>query len=281
MPWTCPEWYGQASTPLCGTGQALPCIRRLPALTGPQGRVGRVHHRPAGPGRPVRMRISVREKGRTWALNLRSTDTGKDQLADLELRQRQRQRARCENRICSAKDTGPQNLTLEGFAQNHAWRKILALACELSRTQIIAWRAPPAAGTRTPAAPSGRALAIGRRDHRRNQPVCNLCLRLTNRNSLKDQEGDSARARETPLTQRGSQALPVSGIRIRPAGYGRERSRLISMGITRVLRMKLYRAPCFVGDARVSGILVLLQGALLPPSEYYSLYPTSPGEGAT
>ena len=56
-----------------------------------------------------------------------STKTG--QLADLELRHRRR--ARCEDRIRNAKDTGLRNLPLHGYAQNQIWCEIVALACEL------------------------------------------------------------------------------------------------------------------------------------------------------
>ena len=61
-----------------------------------------------------------------------ATDTKRGQLADLELRHRRR--ARCEDRIRCAKDTGLRNLPLKGFAQNQVWCEIVALACEL-----LAW----------------------------------------------------------------------------------------------------------------------------------------------
>jgi hypothetical protein len=61
-----------------------------------------------------------------------ATDTKRGQLADLELRHRRR--ARCEDRIRAAKDTGLRNLPLKGFAQNQLWCEIVALACEL-----LAW----------------------------------------------------------------------------------------------------------------------------------------------
>jgi Transposase DDE domain group 1 len=61
-----------------------------------------------------------------------ATDTRRGQLAVLELRHRQR--ARCEDRIRCAKDTGLRNLPLKGFAQNQIWCEIVALACEL-----LAW----------------------------------------------------------------------------------------------------------------------------------------------
>jgi hypothetical protein len=51
-------------------------------------------------------------------------------LADLELRHRRR--ARCEDRIRVAKDTGLMNLPLHGFAQNRIWCAIVSLAVEIT-----------------------------------------------------------------------------------------------------------------------------------------------------
>ena len=66
-----------------------------------------------------------------------ATDAKKGQLADLELRHRRR--ARCEDRIRCAKDTGLRNLPLKGFDQNQLWCEIVALACELiAWTQMLA-----------------------------------------------------------------------------------------------------------------------------------------------
>jgi hypothetical protein len=47
---------------------------------------------------------------------------------------RHRRRARCEDRIRAAKDTGLRNLPLHGYDQNQIWCEIIALACEL-----LAW----------------------------------------------------------------------------------------------------------------------------------------------
>jgi Transposase DDE domain group 1 len=58
-----------------------------------------------------------------------ATDAKKGQLADLELRHRRR--ARCEDRIRAAKDTGLRNLPLHGFDQNQVWCELVAMACEL------------------------------------------------------------------------------------------------------------------------------------------------------
>ncbi len=52
------------------------------------------------------------------------------QLPNLELRHRRR--ARAEDRIRCAKDTGLTNLPLQDFAQNQIWCPIVALACELT-----------------------------------------------------------------------------------------------------------------------------------------------------
>lgn len=59
-----------------------------------------------------------------------ATNTTRGQLADLELRHRRR--ARCEDRIRLAKDTGLTNLPLYGFTQNQIWCAIVQLACELT-----------------------------------------------------------------------------------------------------------------------------------------------------
>lgn len=64
-------------------------------------------------------------------------------MADLELRHRRR--ARCEDRIRLAKNTGLSNLPLHGFAQNQIWCAIVALACELTAwMQLLALTDQPA-----------------------------------------------------------------------------------------------------------------------------------------
>jgi Transposase DDE domain group 1 len=98
---------------------------------------------------PAGMRVIVRKERPHPGAQLRFTDidghrftcfatgTRRGQLADLELRHRRR--ARCEDRIRSAKDTGLRNLPLKGFAQNQIWCEIVALACELiTWTQMLA-----------------------------------------------------------------------------------------------------------------------------------------------
>jgi hypothetical protein len=98
---------------------------------------------------PAGMRVIVRKERPHPGAQLRftdvdghrftafATDARKGQLADLELRHRRR--ARCEDRIRNAKDTGLRNLPLKGFAQNQLWCEIVALACELlAWTQLLA-----------------------------------------------------------------------------------------------------------------------------------------------
>ncbi len=97
-------------------------------------------------GWPPGMRVIVRKERPQPGAQLRFTDIGghrvtcfatearTGQLADLELRHRRR--ARCEDRIRNAKDTGLRGLPLHGFAQNQLWRELVAMACEL-----LAWMA--------------------------------------------------------------------------------------------------------------------------------------------
>jgi hypothetical protein len=95
---------------------------------------------------PAGMRVIVRRERPHPGAQLRFTDIGghrvtafatstkAGQLADLELRHRRR--ARCEDRIRCAKDTGLRGLPLHGFAQNQIWCELVAMACEL-----LAWMA--------------------------------------------------------------------------------------------------------------------------------------------
>ncbi len=97
-------------------------------------------------GWPKGMRVIVRKERPHPGAQLRITDidghrytcfatsTRGGQLADLELRHRRR--ARCEDRIRCAKDTGLRNLPLRGFAQNQIWCELVSLASEL-----LAWTA--------------------------------------------------------------------------------------------------------------------------------------------
>ena len=102
---------------------------------------------------PKGMRVIVRKERPHPGAQLRFTDIGghrftcfatsarSGQLADLELRHRRR--ARCEDRIRNAKDTGLRNLPLHGYDQNQIWCQIVALACELlAWTQMLALPGP-------------------------------------------------------------------------------------------------------------------------------------------
>jgi len=64
-----------------------------------------------------------------YRLTAFATNTRGMQLADLEVRHRCR--ARCEDRIRIAKDTGLANFPLKGFDQNRIWLAIVALAGDL------------------------------------------------------------------------------------------------------------------------------------------------------
>jgi hypothetical protein len=59
-----------------------------------------------------------------------ATNTKGGQLPDLELRHRRR--ARCEDRIRNAKETGLRNLPLHDFSQNQIWVAVVMLATELT-----------------------------------------------------------------------------------------------------------------------------------------------------
>jgi hypothetical protein len=93
---------------------------------------------------PKGMRLIVRKERPHPGAQLRFTDldglrltcfatnTKGGQLADLELRHRRR--ARCEDRIRNARDTGLRNLPLHDTAQNQIWLEIVQIALDL-----LAW----------------------------------------------------------------------------------------------------------------------------------------------
>jgi len=100
-------------------------------------------------GWPAGMRVLVRAERPHPGAQLRFTDldgnrltalatnTPRGQLAELELRHRRR--ARCEDRIRAAKDTGLTNLPLHDFDQNRIWLAIVMLAGQLTAwLQILA-----------------------------------------------------------------------------------------------------------------------------------------------
>ena len=93
-------------------------------------------------GWPDGMRVIVRAERPHPGAQLRFTDvhghrltafatnTKGGQLPDLELRHRRR--ARCEDRIRNAKETGLRNLPLHDFSQNQIWVAVVMLATELT-----------------------------------------------------------------------------------------------------------------------------------------------------
>jgi hypothetical protein len=106
-------------------------------------------------GWPAGMRVILRKERPHPGAQLRLTDidgnritafatnTPRGQLADLELRHRRR--ARCEDRIRTAKDTGLRNMPLHDFDQNRIWLAIVALAVELTAwLQMLAFADGPA-----------------------------------------------------------------------------------------------------------------------------------------
>ena len=93
-------------------------------------------------GWPAGMRVIVRKERPHPGAQLRfedvdgmritafATNTTRGQLPDLELRHRRR--ARCEDRIRIAKDTGLANLPLKNFDANQIWCAVVALAAEIT-----------------------------------------------------------------------------------------------------------------------------------------------------
>ena len=148
-------------------------------------------------GWPIRTRVIARREVPHPGAQLRLTDhdgrritcfatnTAGGQLADLELRHRRR--ARAEDRIRCAKDTGLGNLPLHDAASNAVWLAVVLLACDLlTWTQTLSLTGPlrvaepktlRAAAARHRRAPRphrptrssapGPALALGRHRRRR------------------------------------------------------------------------------------------------------------------
>lgn len=81
------------------------------------------------PGAQLRITDIDGHRITAFATNTRPSGPG-TQLADLELRHRRR--ARCEDRIRTAKDTGLRAFPLHDFAQNQIWMAIVALAAEIT-----------------------------------------------------------------------------------------------------------------------------------------------------
>jgi hypothetical protein len=94
------------------------------------------------PGAQLRITDHDGNRVTAFATNTRPGGPGA-QLAHLELRHRRR--ARCEDRIRAAKDTGLTNLPLHGFDANRIWCAVVQLACELlAWTQTLGFAAHPA-----------------------------------------------------------------------------------------------------------------------------------------
>jgi hypothetical protein len=109
---------------------------------------------------PAGMRVIVRKEKPHPGAQLRITDvngwrvtafatntpaTGGPHRSDGHLELRHRRRARCEDRIRIAKDTGLTNLPLHDFNQNKIWLAIVALAVELTAWwQMLALAEHPA-----------------------------------------------------------------------------------------------------------------------------------------
>ena len=81
------------------------------------------------PGAQLRITDVNGHRVTAFATNTTTGGVG-TQLADLELRHRRR--ARCEDQIRVAKDTGLTNLPLHSFAQNRIWCALVALAVEIT-----------------------------------------------------------------------------------------------------------------------------------------------------
>jgi DDE family transposase len=94
------------------------------------------------PGAQLRLTDADGHRLTAFATNTGPGGPGR-QLADLELRHRRR--ARAEDRIRVAKDTGLANLPLHEMDQNRIWCAIVALACELTAwAQLLALTEHPA-----------------------------------------------------------------------------------------------------------------------------------------
>ena len=112
-------------------------LGRWPAGMRVIARVERPH-----PGAQLRITDADSNRVTAFATNTRPGGPGA-QIADLELRHRRR--ARCEDRIRNAKDTGLNNLPLHDLDQNRIWCQIVTLACELlAWTQMLGYPEHPA-----------------------------------------------------------------------------------------------------------------------------------------
>jgi hypothetical protein len=135
----------RAWTPACDAGGTqrdgawVAELTGLPDLSGwPRGM--RVIARKERPHPGAQLRLTDIDGHRITCL---ATPARRGQLADPGLRHRRR--ARCEDRIRCAKDTGLRSLPLHGYAQNQAWCELAALAGELiARARMLALAGTPA-----------------------------------------------------------------------------------------------------------------------------------------
>ena len=104
----------------------------------------RVIARKERPHPGAQLRITDADGLRVTAFATNTGPGGPDrQLADLELRHRRR--ARAEDRIRNAKDTGLTNLPLHDLDQNQIWCALVALGCDITAwTQMLALTKHPA-----------------------------------------------------------------------------------------------------------------------------------------
>jgi hypothetical protein len=117
-------------------GEGLREVGIVPGTSWPKGM--RLIARKERPHPGARLRFTDSDGHRFTCF---ATNTKQGQLADLELRHRRR--ARAEDRIRCAKDTGLRNLPLHDFTQNQIWCEIVALACDLMAwMQMLALNGP-------------------------------------------------------------------------------------------------------------------------------------------
>jgi hypothetical protein len=114
----------------------------LPLTPWPAGMRVIVRKERPHPGAQLRITDADGHRLTAFATNTAPGGPGR-QLADLELRHRRR--ARAEDRIRCAKDTGLTNLPLHKLDQNRIWCALVALACELiAWAQLLALNKHPA-----------------------------------------------------------------------------------------------------------------------------------------
>ena len=187
---------------------------------------------------PKGMRVIVRKERPHPGAQLRFTDidghrftcfatsTKGGQLADLELRHRRR--ARCEDRIRCAKDTGLRNLLLTGYDQNQIWCEIVALACDL-----LAWiqnarphRDRPPLGTQTAQAAD---LHRCRADRARRQAAAAPAVRTLAMGTAKSLPPSPCSKPSPPAEQPTPSQRPKKGHRARGTPHNRRDSRAIKL----------------------------------------------------